>query len=80
MRLDLLAKTAGPGKQWTLAGRKEIKTSLDTLIVIAAMGIVAPAIAAHKPMQHHAPQGNASCKSEFMQMKDGKCMDARTGA
>jgi hypothetical protein len=34
------------------------------------------AIAAHKSMHHHTPQGNAGCKGEFMQMKDGKCIDA----
>jgi hypothetical protein len=58
-----------------------MKTTLATIIVIAAMGIVAPAIAAHKSMHHHhAQHAKAGCKGEFMYMKGGKCMDARAKA
>ncbi len=56
-----------------------MKSTLTTLIVIAAMAVVAPAVAAHKPMQH-AHHAKAGCKGEFMYMKGGKCMDARAKA
>jgi hypothetical protein len=58
-----------------------MKTSLTAIIVIAAMAVVAPAIAAHKSMHHHhAHHAMAGCKGEFMYMKAGKCMDARAKA
>jgi hypothetical protein len=57
-----------------------MKTSLTTIIVIAAMAVVAPAVAAHKSMHHHAQHTKAGCKGEFMYMKGGKCMDARAKA
>ena len=57
-----------------------MKTSLTTIIVIAAMAFVAPGVAAHKSMPHHAHHAKTGCKGEFMYMKGGKCMDARAKA